>query len=166
MGSKANQIYKDLARWQGINQKNDKNMTAADLAAFMKQHDLSAGGMKLPDGILPKKIIDDALKKAAAGSLTGGNTAPSGGDSAAQKAGSALGGAMDAMAQGAGVKPTAMKGSTGKMGAGAPGGSAGAGTGTDPKVSQLKTKGGITPDIQAMIDKLTPTEKKALAGAI
>ena len=29
MGSKANAIYKDLARWQGINQKNDKNMIKA-----------------------------------------------------------------------------------------------------------------------------------------
>ena len=47
MGKKANAIYKDLARWQGINQKNDKNMTAQDLAASMKQHKLSAGGMDL-----------------------------------------------------------------------------------------------------------------------
>ena len=28
MGSKANEIYKDLARWQGINGKNDKNKAA------------------------------------------------------------------------------------------------------------------------------------------
>ena len=58
MGKRSNEIYKDLARWQGINSKNDKNMTAQDLAAFMKQHKLSAGGIDLPDGILPKKVID------------------------------------------------------------------------------------------------------------
>ena len=28
VGSKANELYKSLARWQGINGKNDKNMTA------------------------------------------------------------------------------------------------------------------------------------------
>ena len=167
MGSKANAIYKDLARWQGINQKNDKNMTAQDLAAFMKQHKLSAGGMDLPDGILPKATIDAALKKAAANAMTGGNAAPGGGVAgAAQKASGAIGGALDAMSKGAGVKGVDKK-DTGAD-AGAPGGSAGAGTDpkADPKVAQLKNKGGISPDIQAMIDKLTPTEKKALAGAI
>ena len=164
MGKKANAIYKDLARWQGINQKNDKNMTAQDLAAFMKQHKLSAGGMDLPDGILPKATIDAALKKAAANAMTGGNAAPGGGVAgAAQKASGAIGGALDAMSKGAGVKGVDKK----DAGASA-GGSAGAGTDpkADPKVAQLKNKGGISPDIQAMIDKLTPTEKKALAGAI
>ena len=66
------------------------------------------------------------------------------------------------MSKGAGVKGVDKKDAGAD--AGAPGGSAGAGT--DPKVAQLKNKGGISPDIQAMIDKLTPTEKKALAGAI
>ena len=167
MGKKANAIYKDLARWQGINQKNDKNMTAQDLAAFMKQHKLSAGGMNLPDGILPKKTIDAALKKAAANAMTGGNAAPGGGVAgAAQKASGAIGGALDAMSKGAGVKGVDKKDAGAD--AGAPGGSAGAGADpkADPKVAQLKNKGGISPDIQAMIDKLTPTEKKALAGAI
>ena len=168
MGSKANEIYKDLARWQGINQKNDKNMTAQDLAAFMKQHKLSAGGMNLPDGILPKKIIDAALKKAAANAMTGGNAAPGGGVAgAAQKASGAIGGALDAMTKGAGVKGVDKKDTS--AGAGGDAGSdagAGADPKADPKVAQLKNKGGITPDIQAMIDKLTPTEKKALAGAI
>ena len=106
----------------------------------------------------PKKIIDAALKKAAANAITGGNAAPGGGVAgAAQKASGAIGGALDAMAKGAGVKGVDKK-DTGA------GGSAGATA--DPKVAQLKNKGGISPDIQAMIDKLTPTEKKALAGAI
>ena len=148
MGSKANEIYKDLARWQGINGKNDKNMTAADLAAFMKQHQLTAGGMKLPDGVLPKKIIDQALKKAAAGAMTGGNAAPA--QAPAGKPGFAQG-ALDALNKGAGTK--APKTTNPK-------------TATDPKVTPLKNKGGITPNVQAMIDKLSPTEKKVLAGAI
>lgn len=208
MGSKANEIYKDLARWQGINSKNDKNMTAQDLAAFMKQHKLNAGGIDLPDGVLGKKTIDAVLKKASANALTGGNAAASTkAPAGAPASGGGVGGALGAMAKGAGVKTPNVKPSTGggaggaggsgggaggAGGAGAPGpagapGAAGAdgkdgkdgasaspstskpaGTPTakDPKVTPLKNKGGISPEIQTMIDKLTPTEKKALVGAI
>ena len=151
MGSKANEIYKDLARWQGINGKNDKNMTAQDLAAFMKQHKLNAGGIDLPDGVLGKKTIDAVLKKASANALTGGNAA------ASTKAPAGAPGAAGA------------DGKDGKDGASAsPSTSKPAGTPTakDPKVTPLKNKGGISPEIQTMIDKLTPTEKKALVGAI
>ena len=180
MGKRSNEIYKDLARWQGINGKNDKNMTAQDLAAFMKQHKLSAGGMDLPDGVLPKKIVDAALKKAAANDLTGGNAAVSKSPAqapAAKKPGFAQG-ALDAMAKGAGTKKPSTTSTSGSAPADDSGSSAPASTdakapaSTDAKapasgnVSKLKTKGGITPDVQAMIDKLTPTEKKALAGAI
>jgi hypothetical protein len=160
VGSKANDIYKDLARWQGINGKNDKNMTAADLAAFMKQHQLTAGGMSLPDGVLPKKIIDQALKKAAAGAMTGGNAAPAQAPAGASGSASPGSSALDALSKGAGGKAqstqTKAQGSQATT----------AQPAADPKVTPLKNKGGISPDIQAMIDKLTPTEKKALAGAI
>ena len=196
MGSKANEIYKDLARWQGINGKNDKNMTAQDLAAFMKQHKLNAGGIDLPDGVLGKKTIDAVLKKASANALTGGNAAASTkAPAGAPASGGGVGGALGAMAKGAGVKTPNVKPSTGGGaggGAGAPGpagalGAAGADgkdgkdgasaspstskpastpTAKDPKVTPLKNKGGISPEIQTMIDKLTPTEKKALVGAI
>ena len=157
MGSKANEIYKDLARWQGINGKNDKNMTAADLAAFMKQHQLTAGGMKLPDGVLPKKIIDQALKKAAAGAMTGGNAAPAQASAGAPAKPGFAQGALDALNKGAGTKAPKKTNTTD---------SPQATTATDPKVTPLKNKGGITPNVQAMIDKLSPTEKKVLAGAI
>jgi len=168
VGSKANAIYKDLARWQGINGKNDKNMTSADLSAFMKQHKLSAGGMQLPDGVLPKAIIDKALKKAAASDLTGGNvgtdTAPK-----AQSGGSqgGIAGAMAAMTKGAGVKPPQTKGQQAQA-AGQPttNKQAGSSPAPDAKVAPLKNKQGIPPEVQTMLDKLTPTEKKALAGAI
>lgn len=166
MGKRSNEIYKDLARWQGINSKNDKNMTAQDLAAFMKQHKLSAGGIDLPDGILPKKVIDAALKKAAANDLTGGNAAASAKAPAgapASASGSGIGGALGAMAKGAGVKTPNVKPSTGASPSASATPSA---TKADPKVTPLKNKGGISPEIQTMIDKLTPTEKKALAGAI
>ena len=175
VGSKANAIYKDLARWQGINGKNDRNMTSADLSAFMKQHKLSAGGMQLPDGVLPKSIIDKALKKAAASDLTGGNV---GADSApkAQSGGSApsqggVAGAMASMAKGAGVKAPQTKGQQAQA-AGQPTTSEPAGSSPAPtsapgaKVAPLKNKQGIPPEVQTMLDKLTPTEKKALAGAI
>tara|TARA_B100000900_G_C20565394_1_gene710808 strand:+ start:140 stop:835 length:696 start_codon:yes stop_codon:yes gene_type:complete len=185
MGSKANQIYKDLARWQGINSKTDKNMTAQDLAAFMKQHKLNAGGIDLPDGVLGKKTIDAVLKKAAANDLTGGNAAVSKEPAPAGKGG--VQGALGALAKGAGVKTPNVKStttSTSSSGGGSGGGDTttttnvnvqqpaggqaqgGASKTADPKVTPLKTKGGITPDVQAMLDKLTPTEKKALAGAI
>ena len=169
MGKRSNEIYKDLARWQGINSKNDKNMTAQDLAAFMKQHKLSAGGMDLPDGVLPKKVIDAALKKAAANDLTGGNAAVSAKAPAGAPAsdggssGGGIAGAIGAMAKGAGVKAPQTKGQQAQA-AGQP--ATDKQTGTPSKVTPLKNKGGIAPDVQAMIDKLTPTEKKALAGAI
>ena len=57
MGKEANNLYKSLKRWQGINDKNDNTMTDQDFAAFMKQNKLSAGGMKLPQGVLPKKVM-------------------------------------------------------------------------------------------------------------
>ena len=199
MGSKANQIYKDLARWQGINSKTDKNMTAQDLAAFMKQHKLNAGGIDLPDGVLGKKTIDAVLKKAAANDLTGGNAAVSKEPAPAGKGG--VQGALGALAKGAGVKTPNVKSTTTSTSTSSGGGSGGGGGSdtttttnvnvqqpaggqaqggqaqggaskpasaptADPKVTPLKTKGGITPDVQAMLDKLTPTEKKALAGAI
>jgi hypothetical protein len=188
MGSKANEIYKDLARWQGINSKNDKNMTAQDLAAFMKQHKLNAGGIDLPDGVLGKKTIDAVLKKASANALTGGNAAASTkAPAGAPASGGGVGGALGAMAKGAGVKTPNGAGGAGAPGpAGAPGAAgadgkdgkdgasaspstskpAGTPTAKDPKVTPLKNKGGISPEIQTMIDKLTPTEKKALVGAI
>jgi len=201
MGSKANQIYKDLARWQGINSKTDKNMTAQDLSAFMKQYKLDAGGVDLPDGVLGKKTIDAVLKKAAANDLTGGNSAPSSKVPGGAGSGS-IGKTLGALAKGAGVKTPNVKSTTTSTstssGGGSGGGSGGSDTTTttnvnvqqpaggqaqggqaqggaskpasaptaDPKVTPLKTKGGITPDVQAMLDKLTPTEKKALAGAI
>ena len=162
MGSKANEIYKDLARWQGINGKNDKNMTASDLAAFMKQHQLTAGGMKLPDGVLTKKIIDQALKKAAAGAMTGGNAAPAQAPAGGPAKPGFGQGALDALNKGAGTKAPKANAQQATGPANAPQ----ATTATDPKVTQLKNKGGITPNVQAMIDKLSPTEKKVLAGAI
>ena len=177
VGSKANAIYKDLARWQGINGKNDKNMTSADLSAFMKQHKLSAGGMQLPDGVLPKSIIDKALKKAAASDLTGGNVgtdsapkAQSGG-SAPSQGGGGVAGAMASMAKGAGVKAPQTKGqqaqAAGQPTTNEPAGSSPASKpAPGAKVAPLKNKQGIPPEVQTMLDKLTPTEKKALAGAI
>ena len=117
---------------------------------------------------------------------------------AMKKQGGGIGGALGAMAKGAGVKTPNVKPSTGGGAGGSGGGAGGAGapgpagapgaagadgkdgasaspstskpagtpTAKDPKVTPLKNKGGISPEIQTMIDKLTPTEKKALAGAI
>lgn len=167
MGSAANKIYKDLARWQGINQKNDNNMTGADLQAFAKQQKLSLKGITIPDGVLPKQSVMGILKKAAASQLTGGNisqdTAPS-----AQGGGQQDGGVLNKAIG-------ALQGATGKPGqnntpsnstasADEPGSQAQ--TAQPSNVKTLKNKDGIPPNIQNMLDQLTPTEKKALAGVI
>ncbi len=159
MGKEANNLYKLLKRWQGINDKNDNTMTDQDFAAFMKQNKLSAGGMKLPQGVLPKKVIMDVLKKAAQEKLTGGNaaTAPSGGAGAPAGGGGASsgGGMLDKLQQ-----QTGKKGAAGTK----PGTTSDAdGTKADPSG---KPTGKISPELKAKIDKLTDAEKKTLAGML
>ena len=124
-------------------------MTAQDFAQFMKQNKLSAGGMKLPDGVLDKKTIMDVLKQAARNKLTGGNaaSAPSGGAGAPGAEKNSAGGILDKM-----------QAKTGKAGVG--GGTAGAKAGPTGK------PGKISPDLKAKIDKLNDAQKKSLAGML
>jgi hypothetical protein len=171
VGTKANELYKSIARWQGINQKNDKNMTAADVQAWAKQNKINVSKVQMPDGVLPKKLLMDILKKVAASELTGGNV------SAAPAQGGGGGGAGSAPAQG-GAMNRAMNAiqqkATGKPADTSPNAEPGAEpqaqkTGQSPEksnVAPLKNKDGIPPNIQKMLDELTPTEKKALAGVI
>lgn len=148
MGKEANNLYKILKRWQGINDKNDNTMTDQDFAAFMKQNNLSAGGMKLPQGVLPKKVVMDVLKKAAQEKLTGGNSAgaPSGGAGAPSGGGSASGGGgvLDKLQQQTGKKSVS-------------GAKAGA-TGTPT--------GKLDPTLKAKIEKLSDADKKTLVGML
>ena len=174
MGGKANDIYKALATWQGINQKNDNNMTGDDLQAFANQQKISLKGITIPDGVLPKQTVMGILKKAAASQLTGGNIAKEPAPSAGGTAPAAQGGGQ----QGGGVLDKAigaLQGATGKSGANntpsnstasadEPGSKAQ--TAQPSNVKTLKNKDGIPPNIQNMLDQLTPTEKKALAGVI
>lgn len=180
VGSKANDLYKSLARWQGINQKNDKNMTAADVQAWAKQNKVNVSKVQMPDGVLPKDKLMDIMKKVAASELTGGNVGsePAPAAQPAQSGGAASG----APAQGGGAISQAigaLQGQTGKAGtnntpsnttpaANEPGSQAQQ-TGqasTKDNVKPLKNKAGIPPNIQTMLDELTPTEKKALAGVL
>jgi hypothetical protein len=178
MGGEANQIYKALATWQGINQKNDNNMTGADLQAFAKQQKLNLKGITIPDGVLPKQTVMGILKKAAASKLTGGNIGQDPAPSAADAAGT---GGATPQAQGGGVINKALgalQGATGKPGnnntpsnatpaADEPGSQAQTAQPQDKSnVTPLKNKAGIPPNIQKALDDLTPTEKKALAGVI
>lgn len=157
VGKKANELYANLARWQGINGKNDKNMTAADVQAWAKQNKVNVSKVKMPDGVLTKNILMDILKKVAASELTGGNVASTPAP-AAQQGGSGAGDAGGSdEPQGTLAK---MQAATGKKGASTPG------TASNTNVTQLKNKDGIPPNIQKMLDGLTPTEKKALAGLI
>jgi len=148
MGKEANNLYKILKRWQGINDKNDNTMTDQDFAAFMKQNNLSAGGMKLPQGVLPKKVVMDVLKKAAQEKLTGGNSAgaPSGGAGAPSGGGSASGGGgvLDKLQQQTGKKSVS-------------------GAKADPTG---KPTGKLDPALKAKIEKLSDADKKKLVGML
>jgi len=174
VGTKANDLYKSLARWQGINQKNDKNMTAADVQAWAKQNKVNVSAVQMPDGILPKQKLMDILKKVAASELTGGNVG-------SQPAPAAQSAQNSAPAQGGGVLDKAigaLQGQTGKAGTNntpsnatpasdEPGSQAQKpAQAPSNNVAPLKNKQGIPPDIQKMLDGLTPTEKKALAGVL
>lgn len=167
VGTKANDLYKSLARWQGINQKNDKNMTAADVQAWAKQNKVNVSAVKMPDGVLPKQKLMDIMKKVAASELTGGNIgsepAP-----AAQPAqgGGAIQQAIGALQQQTGKAGTNNTPSNTTPAADEPKSQAQQAQPKDNNVTQLKNKQGIPPDIQQMLDGLTPTEKKALAGVL
>lgn len=159
VGKKANELYANLARWQGINGKNDKNMTAADVQAWAKQNKVNVSKVKMPDGVLTKNILMDILKKVAASELTGGNVAATPTPAAQQGGSSASAAGGSAEPQGVLAK---MQAATGKKSAATPGSS----NTKQSNVTQLKNKDGIPPNIQQMLDGLTPTEKKALAGVI
>tara|TARA_X000001036_G_C20522197_1_gene742584 strand:- start:146 stop:742 length:597 start_codon:yes stop_codon:yes gene_type:complete len=155
MGKEANNLYKILKRWQGINDKNDNTMTDQDFAAFMKQNNLSAGGMKLPQGVLPKKVVMDVLKKAAQEKLTGGNSAgaPSGGAGAPSGGGSASGGGGSA--SGGGGVLDKLQQQTGKKSV--------SGAKADPTG---KPTGKLDPALKAKIEKLSDADKKKLVGML
>ena len=169
VGTKANELYKSIARWQGINQKNDKNMTAADVQAWAKQNKINVSKVQMPDGVLPKKLLMDILKKVAASELTGGNVsaAPAqggGGKGSTPAQGGAMNRAMNAIQQKATGKPVDTSPSVEPEAE-----PQAQKTGQSPaksNVAPLKNKDGIPPNIQNMLDELTPTEKKALAGII
>lgn len=171
VGKKANELYTKLARWQGINGKNDKNMTAADVKAWANQEKIDVSKVTMPDGVLPKQALMGIMKKVAASNLTGGNVG-------SNPAPAAQGGAP---AQGGGVLDKAigaLQGQTGKAGTNntpsnatpasdEPGSQAQKpAQAPSNNVAPLKNKQGIPPDIQKMLDGLTPTEKKALAGVL
>ena len=170
VGTKANELYKSLARWQGINGKNDKNMTAADVKAWAAQDKVNVSAVQMPDGVLPKNKLMDIMKKVAASELTGGNV----GAQPAPKAQAAPQATPQSGGGGAISKAIdALQGTTGKAGVNnTPGNAvpasdeAGSQANKPGNVKNLKNKEGIPPNIQTMLDKLTPTEKKALAGAI
>ena len=147
-------------------------MTGDDLQAFANQQKISLKGITIPDGVLPKQTVMGILKKAAASQLTGGNIAkepaPSAGGTApaAQGSGQQGGGVLDKAIG-------ALQGATGKSGANnTPSNSTASADEPGSKaqnaqpsnVKTLKNKDGIPPNIQNMLDQLTPTEKKALAG--
>ena len=166
VGKKANELYTKLARWQGINNKNDKNMTAADVKAWANQEKIDVSKVTMPDGVLPKQALMGIMKKVAASNLTGGNVGSEPAPAAQTSGGGVLDKAIGALQSQTGKAGTNNTPSNTTPAADEPGSQAQQ-TGQAPSnVSQLKNKQGIPPNIQKMLDNLTPTEKKALAGAI
>ena len=168
VGSKANELYKSLARWQGINQKNDKNMTAADVQAWAKQNKVNVSAVQMPDGVLPKQKLMDIMKKVAASELTGGNigSEPTPAAQPAQNTAPAQGGGAIQQAIGALQQQTGKAGTNNTPSNTTPAADEPGSQSQAANVKPMTNKQGIPPNIQTMLDKLTPTEKKALAGAI
>ena len=150
MGKEANALYKTLKTWQGINGKNDKNMSDTDFAAFMKQNNLSAGGVQLPKGIIDKKTVMDVLKQAARNKLTGGNAA-----AAPTQADPKAGILNKAQAK------TGMKSTVGK---GTKPGTTNNGPGTKANATGKPAK--VPAELQDKINNLSVAHKKALAGML
>ena len=167
MGKEANELYKVLKKWQGINGKNDKTMTDQDFAAFMQQNSLSAGGMTLPQGVLDKKTVMDVLKQAAKNKLTGGNSAaapkPAGTDRIEPTMNT-----QDSLMNKA-IKSQGGKTGNTKASKASKASTAGKPQATTPKGVKKGPTGKpikIDPKLQAKIDTLSDKHKKALAGML
>lgn len=167
VGKTANDVFTKFNAYLGTQQKNVKTATGDDLANFL-QNTYNYNQAKIPQGTLNKKQIYDIINKMASdgyaqmgkgggagGQTTGGGTAQ-GGQQTAQ------GGQQQASGQQQGGQQAAQQGTGGK----AVGGQASkpvSKTGAKPAASGATE---IPPDVQKMLDTLSPTDKQALAGML
>jgi hypothetical protein len=154
VGATANAVYTKFNQYLGTQQKNIKTATGDDLANFL-QNTYNYNQAKVPQGVLNKQQAYDVINKMAA-------------DGYAQmgaKGGAGAGPAGQQTAQGQ-TQTTTQTGQsqTGATAQGQPQTTTQTGKASVAKPT-ASTKG-IPQDVQAQLDTLTPTEKKALVGML
>ena len=146
VGATANAVYTKFNQYLGTQQKNIKTATGDDLANFL-QNTYNYNQAKVPQGVLNKQQAYDVINKMAAdgyaqmGAKGGAGAAPAGKQAAQSQT------QTTAQAGQGQTQTTAQAGQTGA---------------TTPSASAKV----IPQDVQAQLDTLTPTEKKALAGML
>lgn len=174
VGKTANDVYKKFSQYLGTQQKNIKTATGDDLANFL-QNTYNYNQAKVPQGVLNKQQAYDVIMQMAKdgyaqmgkGGGTGGQAAGGGGNApqASQGSGQQQATGTQQAAQGGqqqGGQQAAQQGTGGK----AVGGQASrpvSKTGAKPAASGATE---IPPDVQKMLDTLSPTDKQALAGML
>lgn len=155
VGKTANDVFTKFNAYLGTQQKNVKTATGDDLANFL-QNTYNYNQAKIPQGTLNKKQIYDIINKMASdgyaqmgkGGAGGGQAAPGGQQQASGQQGSQGG---------------QQQGGTGGKAVGGPASEPVSRTGTKPAASGTTE---IPPDVQKMLDTLSPTDKQALAGML
>lgn len=195
VGDEARQLKVALQGYAGKTGINLKQMQGPQLAAFLKSKGYPNMHLKAVQGIMTPKQIDAAIMTAAQDAAKADGDTTVGTSSAPAQPNAPAAGGQQPAGQGTNVagKPTSPQVDKNKDGkddaTGEPMGAAGGSVDTPaPQVDKNKDgkddttgkvipmpKKGATPgaaaaaipaDIQAQLDKLTPTEKKVLAGAI
>lgn len=171
VGKTANDVYTKFNKYLGTQQKNVKTATGDDLANFL-QNTYNYNQAKIPQGTLNKQQIYDIINKMASdGYAQMGKGGGAGGQQTAQggTGGTAQGGQQQASGQQGtqggqqqGGQQAAQQGTGGK----AVGGQAS--RPVSKTVAKPAASGAteIPPDVQKMLDTLSPTEKQALAGML
>lgn len=153
VGKTANDVYTKFNQYLGTQQKNIKTATGDDLSNFL-QNTYNYNQAKVPQGVLNKQQAYDVITQMAKdgyaqmgkGGGAGGNAPQASQGGGQQQA--AQGGNAQSQQGGAAAKPAAKAGA--KQAA----------SGTNAKATQ------IPPDVQKMLDTLSPTDKQALAGML
>jgi hypothetical protein len=157
VGDTANAVYKKFNQYLGTQQKNIKTASGDDLANFLKNtYNYTQG--KIPQGILNKQQAYDVIMQMAKDGYA--QDKPGGGAAGGQ-----------GQQQAPGTQPSGQQAAPSGQQQGGTGGKAVGGPASEP-VSRTGAKQAasgateIPADVQKMLDTLSPTEKKALAGML
>ena len=163
VGKTANDVYTKFNKYLGTQQKNVKTATGDDLANFL-QNTYNYNQAKIPQGTLNKQQIYDIINKMASDGYAqmksgGGQAAPGGQQQSSGQQGSQAGQQQGGRQQGG-----QQQGGTGGKAVGGPASEPVSKTVAKPNAQANATE--IPPDVQKMLDTLSPTEKQALAGML